>query len=575
MGGFVGCLARTPDGGAAILSRMLEAKAVAVFATRRAKAAAIAVYGGHDVELATSGDDALAVAGYAHDGIQPLSAADLLRRWRKLGTAVLESMRGEFAVAVSIGGKFVIARDRHGTRPLYVAELMPDAVVFSTSIAPLIAAGVPIDPDRDAVVRSLVLGYVPAPQTALARVRQVGAGEICSLTPSPKTRRYFTPHEAIAPDRSLARAARDLDKAITRAVDRGLAVSKKIGAFLSGGLDSSLVLARIRDAGRDVEAFTLHFGDDVPGELPYARAVASHLGVRHHVLELGDRAFCDAIDPALEHLEDLLSEPIAVPNFLLAREASRTCDVIFTGEGGDPPFGGPKNIGLVLTDTYRDGSLVPAIPAAYLSAHHHLADDLDIALAPQWRSAFDKAALESMIEDQLSLRRRGRGASFVGSLMLANIVLKGSSNILVKVAKMVGAADVSLRSPLFDSEVVALALTIPPGQKLWGQDEKLVLKRVARRSLPRIVVERSKRGMAVPLVSWFRGALGTLAHDVLTRRTVRERGIFQWNYVERLLRRDRMPTDLARSRSADKLWLVLVTELQQRIAERASARRTL
>jgi asparagine synthase (glutamine-hydrolysing) len=466
----------------------------------------------------------------------------------------------------------IIARDGHGTRPLYVADLGARGIAFSTSMGPLLAAGASAEPDRDGVVRSLVLGYVPAPQTALAGVRQVGAGEFWTLTPSVTVRRYFTPREKIVRGRSIARAARDLDRALMRSVGRALGDARKVGAFLSGGIDSSLVLARIREAGRDVEAFTLHFGDRLPGELRYARAVAEHLGVRHHVLELSDRAFCDAIDPALEHLEDLLSEPIAVPNFLLAREAARSCDTLFTGEGGDPPFGGPKNLGLVLSEMYREAPLAARLSEAYLSAHHHLADDLDVALTAEWRAAFRHKALDAMIGGHLKGRGPGRHGSFVGSLMLANIVLKGSNNILVKVAKMVGAADVSLRSPLFDAEVVALALSIPPEQKLWGQDEKIVLKRVASRSLPAAVVHRSKRGMAVPLVAWFRGALGALAHDILTPRAVRERGIFERSYVERLLRLERMPTDLARSRSADKLWLVLVTELQQRAVKRLGTR---
>jgi asparagine synthase (glutamine-hydrolysing) len=152
--------------------------------------------------------------------------------------------------------------------------------------------------------------------------------------------------------------------------------------------------------------------------------------------------------------------------------------------------------------------------------------------------------------------------------MRANVALKGGNNILVKVAKMVGAHDLALRSPLFDREVIELALTIPPWQKLWGTDEKTVLKRAALRSLPRAVVERPKRGMAVPLRAWLNGALGDLARDTLTPRAVRDRGIFRWEYVQRLLCLERMPTDLVRSRSAEKLWLVLVTELHQRALER-------
>ncbi len=287
-----------------------------------------------------------------------------------------------------------------------------------------------------------------------------------------------------------------------------------------------------------------------------------HVRVRHNVLVLRPRAFCDAIEPALVYLEDLLSEPIAVPNFLLAKEAARTRDVVFTGEGGDPIFGGPKNIGMVLERAYRARPL----GAAYLSAHHHLADDLDDALTPEWREAFDRRALEQALERRFAHPRRTE--TFVGQLMVTNLALKGGSNILVKVSKMVGAHDLALRSPLFDPVVVELGLTIPPWHKLKGTDEKIVLKRAVARSLPREVIERPKRGMAVPLRAWFDGPLGPMARDVLTPKRVRERGMFRPDYVRRLLKLEKLPSDVARSRTAEKLWLVLIAELHQRSFER-------
>lgn len=570
MSGVVGCAGVPAARARELMDRMLGAD-VAVGRTART-AGSMASFGELDVDIAAEGDDVLAVAGYVRRGDDVLGARELLALWRRRGADLLASLDGEHAIAVRVGGTTTVVRDRYGRRPLYVVELPRGGAAFSTAIGPLLRAGVAAHVDRDAVVRSLVLGYVPAPATAVSGVLQVPAGEAWTLSPRSRRTRWYTPRERVDPRRTLARAARALDSAITRAVERALPPSGRIGAFLSGGIDSSLVLARVHEAGRTVDAFTLHFGDTLPGELRYARAVAEHLGVPHHVLELDARRFVDGIEPALTHLEDLLSEPIAVPNFLLAREASRTCDVLFTGEGGDPSFGGPKNIGMVLALAYGRRPLAPSLEQAYMTSHHHLADDLDAALAPAWRRAFDDEAMAEMLRANVE-RSPGRGTTFVGGLMRANVALKGASNILVKVAKMVGAHDVALRSPLFDAEVVELALTIPPWQKLWGTEEKTVLKRAVARSLPAAVVDRPKRGMAVPLRAWFRGPLGDLARDTLTERSVRERGIFRWQYVERLLRLDRLPTDLARSRTADKLWLVLVTELHQRALERLAPRR--
>lgn len=525
--------------------------------SRSSTIAPVFVSGRRDADLHEQAGDVVAITGYVRAGARALAARDVLARWRACGPRMLEALAGEFALAVSTPEGTWLARDCVGTRPLYVATTARGVVAFATSMRCLLAAGVPADIDGDSIQRSLILGYVPAPQTAIAAIRQLGPGEWWQLAPVSRVVRYFRPCERIAVGRTIDTAARKLDRALDRAVRTAVPARGRIGAFLSGGLDSSLVLARLHELGHQVEAFTLHFGDHVPGELRYARAVAEHLAVPHHVLELDARRFADAIVPALGELEDLLSEPIAVPNYLLAREAARRVDVLFTGEGGDPLFGGPKNIGLVLSHMYARHH-APALLDSYCSAHHHLHDDLDRAIAPELRRTFD---FERLCDEVLRPYVGQAGGTFVGGLMTANLALKGGNNILVKVAKMVGAHDLALRSPLFAPEIIDLALTIPPWQKLHGTEEKLVMKRIAIRSLPRPVVFRPKRGMGVPLSRWMRGPLGELARDVLTARAVRDRGVFRWPYVRTLLAGKDLPTELARSRSAEKLWLVLVTEL--------------
>jgi asparagine synthase (glutamine-hydrolysing) len=557
MAAFAGCVR-----GAEATSTVARMK---TSGARTAATAPLFVSGRTDIELHEQNGGVAAVVGYVRDRERILGARDVLARWQQHGPRVLDELAGEFALAIMTSDGTWVARDRVGTRPLYVASTRDGTVAFATSMRHLIASGIAVAIDHDAILCSLILGYAPAPRTAVAGIRQVGPGEWWQLSGLRRTCRYFQPREHIVRDRSLATAAQLLDRALERAVASAVPRSGRIGAFLSGGIDSSLVLARLHELGHRTDAYTLHFGDSAPSELRYAQAVARHLRVPHHVLELDARRFSDAIGPALVELEDLLSEPIAVPNYLLAREAARTVDVLFTGEGGDPMFGGPKNIGMVLTHVYA-GQHAPRLVDSYLSAHHHLYDDLDRAIAPDLRSSLDRERLDADL--RVANCPAARDKTFVGQLMAANLALKGGNNILVKVAKMIGAHDVALRSPLFDREVIDLALTIPPWQKMFGSDEKLVLKRVAARSLPRPVVERPKRGMAVPLSRWFRGPLGELARDVLTPRAVRDRGVFRWPYVRGLLAGRDAPTELARSRSAEKLWLVLVTELYLRTLDR-------
>ena len=562
MGGIVGCHLFDGSRREGVLARMLLAPAALGRRAQGARTASVCVFGERDCDLAEDLErcEVLAVSGYVRRHGSPASAAEILAEWRERGERVLDSLSGEFSMAIVCRGRLVVLRDSLGTRPMYVAELPGRGVAFATSMFALLYAGAPADIDHDAVVRSLALGYSTAPGTALARVRQLGPGEVWELAPRRRNRRWFVPRERLDRSRTLEQSALAVDGVLSQAVRDAIPPCSRVAAFLSGGLDSSIVLARIHESGTPVEAFTLFFGADLPGEMRYARAVAEHLGVRHNVLEVDAHAFCAGIEPSVLHLEDVVSEAIAVPNFLLAREAARTSGVLFTGEGGDQSFGGPKNIGMALAYAYAGHPAAPTLANTYVSLHHYLWSDLADALEPHVLDAFEPERLAADVGGRF-FDGCPRGSSFVGRVMVGNTVIKGGSNILIKAAKMIGFAhDVALRSPMFDRRLVDLAFTIPPSQKLDGTEEKLVLRRAALRSLPAWVVNRPKRGMTLPLAAWFDGELGTLARDVLTERAVRGRGLMRWSYVQRLLDGKSAPQH-ARSRTVDKLWLALVTEL--------------
>lgn len=574
MGGLAGCAVAGDLPADLVLGRMLLTPAAQGRRVRRGQAWPTAVFGERDVDLAENvpRGELVAVSGYVRMRGRVASAAELLDAWRAKGERLLTSLSGEFSIAIFMADRVVVARDALGTRPMYVAEVSRGGVLFSTSMFALLYAGARADLDYDAVARSLVLGYPTAPATALAGVRQLGPGEVWELAPRRITRRWFVPRERLDPERSLASSVRAVNREVTRAVCDAIPAGSHVAAFLSGGIDSAIVLARLRESGTKVEAFTLFFGNDLPGEVRYARAVARHLRVPHHLLEVDATRFCDGIEPTVLHLEDVVSEAIAVPNFLLAGEASRTAEVLFTGEGGDQSFGGPKNLGMALAYAYAGHPAAPSLAHAYLSLHHYLWNDLSEALEPHVLAAFDRERLADDVARRFfDHGPRKRSGSFVGQVMIGNTVIKGGSNILVKAAKTIASAhDLALRSPMFDRRLVELAFTVPPWHKLDGTEEKLVLRRAALRSLPRWVVDRPKRGMTLPLPVWFDGKLGTVARDVLTERAVRERGIMRWSYVERLLASSRLARDRMHDRSLDKLWLALVSELHHRTIDRVA-----
>ncbi|HEY1697025.1 MAG TPA: asparagine synthetase B family protein [Polyangiaceae bacterium] len=572
MGGIAGCIGRDGREATSALARMLLSPHARGRSRRRATTGALVVFGARDADLAEDVErgESLALAGYVRRHGRACNAADLLAAWRHEGTGVLGSLSGEYCLAASVRGRVVVARDAIGARPMYVAELRGGGVGFSTSMFALILAGVGEELDHDTLVGSLVLGYPKSPGTALRSVRQVGPGEVWELAPRRSPRRWYAPREKLDAARSLSVAARDVSRTLEHAVGDALVPGARVAAFLSGGLDSSIVLAQVHRSGAPVEAFTLFFGDTQPGEFRYSKAVAEHLGVRQNVLEVDARSFCAGIERTMTHLEDVLSEAIAVPNFLLAREAARTTDVLFTGEGGDQAFGGTKNAGMFLAHPYASHPASSSLPETYLVLHHNYWNDLPVALAPDALAAFDPRRLLAAVRRTVGQRFPSRG-TFLGRVMIANTVLKGGNNILVKAAKVIGAAhDLAVRSPMFDRRLVEHALTIPPWQKMDGTEEKLVLRQAAYDCLPRWIVDRPKRGMSLPLAAWFAADLGVLSRDVLTERAVRERGLLRWDYVEKLLAQAPLGQDLVRPRTVEKLWLALVTELHLQAIDRVA-----
>ena len=205
MAGFVGVAGRAGAEGHAIVARMLAAPALR--GRRATKQGAMAIYGQRDVELACDQEGGvLVISGYVREGARGMGARELLIEWRRRGPRLLPDLDGEHAFAVSIDGATHVVRDRYGARPLYAADLPGGGVLFSSAIGPLLAGGVPTDVSRDAVVRSLVLGYVPAPDTALAGVSQVPAGEVWTLSPRRRRARWYAPRERIDARRSLNQA---------------------------------------------------------------------------------------------------------------------------------------------------------------------------------------------------------------------------------------------------------------------------------------------------------------------------------------------------------------------------------
>lgn len=465
----------------------------------------------------------------------------------------LADVRGAFALAWhDPDGTLHLARDAVGERTLFYAATA-GGLVFASSIHTVLATGlVPRRLNLRAVAAYLCYAYLPGRETLADGVYELLPGEYLRFGPAGLTRQPFWELPAPPPDPSPEEEqARRLRDALEAAVRRRLPPpDEPVGAFLSGGLDSSLVVALTRRLHpAPVFTYSVSFGAGYANELPFSSLVADHCGTDHRIVELSPAAVLHHLDDSVGLLSDPIGDPLTIPNALLFREAARHVGVVLNGEGGDPCFGGPKNLPMLLAELYPGGGR----EASYLRAHLKCYDDLPALLADPVRDALAAAPLEAELAPQL---RDPRWPDFVARLQAVNIRLKGGHHILPKVDALSAPFGVVPRSPLFDRDVVELSMGIPARLKLHGSVEKYLLKRAVNDLLPAAVIDRPKSGMLVPVEGWFQGPLLPAAKERLLDGLTRY-GLFRREYLEALLAGK---LGGLRPRHGAKIWLLVTLE---------------
>jgi asparagine synthase (glutamine-hydrolysing) len=500
--------------------------------------------------LVVDGDGA-SLDGAPLSELPPASVASLSGR--------LADVRGAFAIAWwDDAGALRLARDAIGERSLFYAE-SGGGLAFASALRPLSDAGLAgrtLDPA--AVVRYLAYAYVPGSRTLLREVRELAPGEVLRFRDgrAERSRWWELPAEPRddggVDEAALARELRETLETAVRA--RLPAPGEPCAALLSGGLDSSLVVALARRLHEGpLSAYSISFGDAHANELPFSEAVARHCGIPHRVVELRPDVVSHHLEDTMGALSDPIGDPLTVPNAVLFRELARESRVALNGEGGDPCFGGPKNLPMLLARLFGDGGREEPPERSYLRSHHKCYDDLGAMLEPDLVASLEEHPLEAELAPYLGDPRWPR---FVTQLMAINVALKGPHHILQKVDCQSFPFGVLPRSPLFDRAIVELAFRIPARLKLRGSEEKYLLKRAVADLLPPEIVTRPKSGMLVPIEAWFRGPLRRHARGLLLDGLA-PRGLVRRRYLEDLLA-GRLGG--VRPRYGAKVWLLVALE---------------
>ena len=505
----------------------------------------------------------------------------LVQRIRERGLDVVQDLQGAFILVVQDGSTLHIVRDGAGNRAVYYGR-MGDRWLFA--IEPKSITSVPHFSKRirpAALAQYLACSFVPSSGTMLENLYEVQAGHTVSLQTAqePEVRRWFRfeesegqasidgteplPHcldaDSSTHEGMVRLFRREFERAVAERIPRG----EPVGVFLSGGLDSSVVTAELSQqiGGKNVRTWSIHFGPKYPNELQFARAVAERCGTVHEEVLIQPRHFLSRLRKMIWHLDDPIGDPITQPNYELAAHVGSDVRYVFNGEGGDPCFGGPKNVPMMLHhwyggldrgDNFRERHYLESFRRAWTEVTRLLSEEVQ-------RQVGIERDVESIFTPYF---RTTHPRLFLNRLTSINIREKGAHLIQPKVERMLGAHGLTPLAPLFDERIIQLSFQMPAQLKLSGGVEKIVLKRAYEHELPLEVIRRPKSGMRVPVHYWFRAEMRRYARSILTKKSVRSVGIFNPERVQQLLAYD---TEEGIGRYGLRLWMLITFELWRRI----------
>ena len=461
---------------------------------------------------------------------------------------VARALDGMFAYAVwdSRRSRLILGRDRLGKKPLYYFA-QNGQFVFSSEIKgvlanPMVAATM----DADAIPAYLKFGYVPTPRTFFHGIHSIPPGHVLVVEPggTPAVEPFWTPPTPSRQARfrgTFSDAADVTRRRLTEAVGRRLVADVPLGAFLSGGIDSSIIVGIMSQIlGQKVRTFTIGFDDDEGfDERPFAAAVARHFGTEHTEFVVAPHTV-DLVEQLVWHHDQPFGDSSAIPTFLLSELTRQHVTVALSGDGGDETFAGyerfaaasyasayrrlPRPVrqavetGLSYTpDRVLRGRVASArrlaarahmeMPDAYLGWISFVPDEYIGQLLErpsQWAS-----------ESYRAMWNQHSGGALLDRLLDFNLRTYLLDDLLVKTDRMSMAHTLEVRSPFLDAAVVEFAASLPPGFKFRGVTLKRVLKHAFRDVLPHEILTRRKRGFGVPLDRWFRTSLRSYLHATL------------------------------------------------------------
>ncbi|HEY0457615.1 MAG TPA: asparagine synthase (glutamine-hydrolyzing) [Pyrinomonadaceae bacterium] len=494
----------------------------------------------------------------------------IVHLYDEYGEDCVQYLRGMFAFAIwdFKDKSLFLARDRVGKKPiLYSFQANGDFVFGSEFTALLAHPGISREVDYEAIDSYLSYLCVPAPQTAFKQIRKLEPAHWLRWKDGKiETQRYWQPNFSKKIKISESEAIEETTRIIREATKMRLISEVPLGAFLSGGVDSSTVVALMAEASTGaVKTFSIGFEEQDFSELQYAKRVAEHVGAEYNEFIVRPNAL-EVLPTLVEHYGEPYADASAIPTYYVSKETRRFVTVALNGDGGDESFAGyERHAAMKIAEMYHR---LPAfarrlliekpinlVPTSELK-RSRLRDAkrfLQAANLPRteryfrWMSTFNGDAKAELYTDdfsRLAARQNpsalldrwfaaANGSGILDATLLTDQMTYLPNDLLVKVDIASMANSLEARSPLLDHKVIEFAASLPENLKMQRFETKSLLKKVAARLVPREVVYRRKMGFGVPLGSWFRGEMKDFVRGVLLSEKSLSRGIVKPEMVER------------------------------------------
>jgi asparagine synthase (glutamine-hydrolysing) len=510
--------------------------------------------------------------------------------YEQWGETLISRLRGMFALAIwdEVRARLILARDRVGEKPLFLRQ-DKGRTLFASTLAAILAYDDEMPSiDADALACCLAHSFIPSTHTVWQGVTVFPPAHyaVVDTTGAISLHRYWQFPLGRRCASTTPAAEREVERILQDSVSRCLDADVPVGAFLSGGVDSSLVAALAVRRAPGMASFSIGFEEAGWSELPYSRKVAKHLDMDHHELVVRANDVLRVLARLVWHFGQPFGDASAVPTYLLSRFAREHVKVCVSGDGGDEAFAGYWRVqaGLyaaryaALVPRAARKSLVPHIARMLGPLGRRVAAMNKLSLAPagsgytnsqSWHDMLSQvagAALRPGLDHDRVACRVGRrleadGGSVIQRLLYDDFQVQLPDDYLTKVDVASMAASLEVRAPMLDFSVLETAWRLPDRMKLhWGQ-RKWMLKRIAARLVPPDAIHRPKMGFAMPLSHWFRKELGVVLERLLADSVSAREG---WIDAERALRELHAHRAGARD-SHTRLWLILWLELWFRI----------